>query len=85
MYDRLMLVKQLIILERQLKDVRFPAHGSLYLRESRIEKHLYKALDHDTDPSGHFCVGPSCEREWFREGDSESLDGVGKGPCKLHA
>jgi hypothetical protein len=65
--DKLGIVKQLAKLEGEMTGIRFPASGSLYLRESMSEENgdASIALDHDADPSGRFCIGPSCERGWY--------------------
>lgn len=81
-YDHLTLVTHLTILGLELTNIRFPANGSLYRRESLTEGQRYETLDLDMDPSEQFCVGPSCEREWIRQQDPESGDGFNRGPCE---
>ncbi|KAF2875182.1 kinase-like domain-containing protein [Massariosphaeria phaeospora] len=63
-YDQFCLVKQLTRLEGELAALRFPASGSLYPCESMGQNDTYVTLDRETDPSGRFCIGPSCERGW---------------------
>lgn len=62
--DHLSLVKQLTEFESQMANVRFPANGSLYLTKSMVESDRYVALERNMDPSGEFCISPSCERGW---------------------
>ncbi|KAF2463512.1 uncharacterized protein BDR25DRAFT_383569 [Lindgomyces ingoldianus] len=64
-WDQLCVVKQLTKLEGEMTEIRFPASGSLYLRESMVDDNKYVALDRGVDPSGQFCIGPSCERGWY--------------------
>jgi hypothetical protein len=65
--DKFGIVKQLARLECEITAIRLPASGSLYLRESMSEDDgdAYIALDHNVDPSGQFCIGPSCDRGWY--------------------
>jgi hypothetical protein len=83
--DKLGIVKQLVNLEAEMTAIRFPASGSLYLRESMSEDDgdAYIALDHDADPSGQFCIGPSCERGWYSlDKEVASLHSQpNRGPC----
>jgi hypothetical protein len=83
--DKLGIVKQLAKLEGEMTGIRFPASGSLYLRESMSEEDgdVYIALDHDADSSGRFCIGPSCERGWYSlDKDAASLHPqTNRGPC----
>ncbi|KAH7381591.1 kinase-like domain-containing protein [Pyrenochaeta sp. MPI-SDFR-AT-0127] len=62
--DQLCVVKQLTKLEGEITKIRFPASGSLYLRKSMAEDDTYVPLNQEVDPSGQFCIGPSCERGW---------------------
>lgn len=73
-----LLIKNLCALEAELASVRFPAHGSLYLRESMSERDAHIPLDSEIDPDGQFCVGPSCERSW----QLPDIQGVETGPCE---
>ncbi|KAF2276240.1 uncharacterized protein EI97DRAFT_377861 [Westerdykella ornata] len=72
-YDRFCLVKLLTKIEGGLAAIRFPASGSLYLCESMADDDTYVALDRDMDPSGRFCIGPSCERGWYAQSTTVSL------------
>jgi hypothetical protein len=83
--DKLGVVKQLAKIEGEMTGIRFPASGSLYLRESMSEEDgdAYITLDHDADPSGRFCIGPSCERGWYSL-DKEAVSlhpQTNRGPC----
>jgi hypothetical protein len=77
--DQFSLVEQLTQFEAELASLRFPANGSLYLCESMTDNESWIALDEDVDPSGQFCIGPSCERAWSVRGRIH----VNNGPCKL--
>ncbi|PPJ50234.1 hypothetical protein CBER1_07207 [Cercospora berteroae] len=63
-YDHFVLIKNLCALESQLAAIEFPAHGSLYLRESLKSNDGPVPLEPSSDPDGRFCIGPSCERAW---------------------
>ncbi|KAF2470775.1 uncharacterized protein BDR25DRAFT_334347 [Lindgomyces ingoldianus] len=71
-YDQFCLVKQLTKLEGELAALRFPASGSLYLCESMADDDIYVALDPGMEPSGQFCIGPSCERGWYAQSKTTS-------------
>ena len=61
-WEQLQAVVQLTEFEGQMTRIRFATNGSLYLTKSMAESDAYVALDRETDPSGEFCIGPSCER-----------------------
>jgi hypothetical protein len=62
---KLTFIKQLTGLESQLASIEFPAFGSLYLSESsHIPKDKRLILPSNTDTSGSYFVGPSCDRTW---------------------
>ncbi|RYO13723.1 hypothetical protein AA0121_g8373 [Alternaria tenuissima] len=63
--DRIQVVRQLAEFEDEMTDIRFPASGSLYLRHSMAADDACIAMDLDMDPSGEFCIGPSCNRGWY--------------------
>lgn len=82
--DRFSLVEQLSQFEAELASIQFPANGSLYLRESMTDNESWVALDQNVDPSGQFCIGPSCERAWSAQGKMMTPSShVNNGPCKL--
>lgn len=84
--DRLMLIKKLCALEAELASIKLPANGSLYLRRSMIDGEKHEALDASMDPAAQFCVGPSCERSWFRKEEAASLPTpFDTGPCESSA
>ncbi|KAH8725094.1 kinase-like domain-containing protein [Phaeosphaeriaceae sp. PMI808] len=64
-WDQLCVVKQLTKLEGEMTNIRFPASGSLYLCNSMADDDKFVTLDREVDPSGEFCIGPSCERGWY--------------------
>ncbi|KAF1845533.1 uncharacterized protein K460DRAFT_386030 [Cucurbitaria berberidis CBS 394.84] len=66
--DQFNLVEQLTQFEAELASIQFPANGSLYLCESMTDGEHWVALDRNVDPSGQFCIGPSCERAWSGQG-----------------
>lgn len=81
--DQLCVVKHLTKLEGEMTEIRFPASGSLYLRESMSDNDKYVALDPKVDPSGRFCIGPSCERGWHASGKTASVHScLNLGPCE---
>ncbi|KAF2240280.1 hypothetical protein BU26DRAFT_470903 [Trematosphaeria pertusa] len=63
------LVEQLTQFEAELASIQFPANGSLYHCESMTDGEPWVALDRTVDPSGQFCIGPSCERAWSAQGE----------------
>ncbi|CAN9147720.1 unnamed protein product [Alternaria alternata] len=63
--DRIQVVRQVAEFEGEMTDIRFPASGSLYLRHSMAADDACIAMDLDMDPSGEFCIGPSCNRGWY--------------------
>ncbi|KAI4644810.1 uncharacterized protein J4E78_009629 [Alternaria triticimaculans] len=71
--DRLRLLRQLAIFESEMTKIRLPASGSLYLSKSMAENDAHVSLDQEMDPSGEFCIGPSCERGWHVPDESASL------------
>lgn len=78
-YDHLMLIKSLCALESELAAIKFPANGSLYLRQSlQGRDNVAVPLDPSADPEGQFCVGPTCDRTWYEGGDRQP----DRGPCK---
>ncbi|KAH8710213.1 hypothetical protein GQ44DRAFT_763149 [Phaeosphaeriaceae sp. PMI808] len=67
--EQFSLVEQLTQFEAELASIQFPANGSLYLRESMTDSNSWVALNQSIDPSGQFCIGPSCERAWSTQGN----------------
>ncbi|KAL2354250.1 hypothetical protein BJ546DRAFT_978746 [Cryomyces antarcticus] len=62
--NRFELIQKLTVLESQLASLTLPAYGSLYLRQSISEETQRIDLSSNLDPSGLYCVGPSCDRLW---------------------
>lgn len=82
-WDQLCIVKQLTKLEGEMTEIRFPASGSLYVRKSIPGNDKYVALDQEVDPSGQFCIGPSCERGWHASGKIAPVHSrLNRGPCE---
>ena len=82
--QRLYLIKDLVTMEKQLADLRFPAFGSLYWRSSVRETSEYHALEQDVDPALSYCIGPPCSRSWWIPGMLDPTEGTNlQGPCKL--
>ncbi|CAK1356462.1 unnamed protein product [Cercospora beticola] len=63
-YDHFVFIKNLCALESELAAIDFPAHGSLYLRESLKSSDSSVLLKPSADPDGRFCIGPSCDPAW---------------------
>ncbi len=81
--SRLALIERLTKLESQLASIRFPAFGSLYLRQSITDEAKRKLLDPSIDPSDSYCIGPSCDRSWLLEPNVvASNPHFDTGPCK---
>lgn len=86
--EKLELIKGLTKLGAQLSAIRFPAYGGLYLEadaSTTIPESLCRPLDRSIDPSGLFCIGPSCDRSFYddsgvKHGQSKDFD---QGPCKF--
>lgn len=73
------LTKAIAKLEGELTRLKFPANGSLYLKESLPDG---IALDKDVDPFQEFCIGQSCERSWSQKSDTLEMQSHFKsGPC----
>ncbi|KAJ5950252.1 Aminoglycoside phosphotransferase [Penicillium vulpinum] len=64
--EKLQLTRSLTRLEAQLSSIRFPASGGLYLRE-KTNISRWTPLEKDIDPTGSFCIGPSCDRTYHTE------------------
>ncbi|KAM5439426.1 hypothetical protein MferCBS31731_004522 [Microsporum ferrugineum] len=72
--DKLELIKQLTMIERELLSIQLPAYGSLYLRASCGNSSAWKPLDLDVDPCQSYCVGSSSDRSYVPE-HIEGIDG----------
>lgn len=81
-WQQLRVVTQFTELEGQMAKIRLPANGSLYLTESMGKSDTYVALDREMDPSGNYCIGPSCERRWHAPDHTATLcPQLHQGPC----
>ncbi len=81
---RYKLIERIVEVERELATLRFPAHGSLYFRDSLPDGSPRCQLDSTLDPLESFCIGPPCGRSWWRAGFSNTTEtGMGSGPCQL--
>ncbi|OQE96386.1 hypothetical protein PENNAL_c0001G06488 [Penicillium nalgiovense] len=49
-------------METELEGLKLPAYGSLFLQDSLPSEYSRYTLPSDLDPTGVFCVGPSCSR-----------------------
>ncbi|KAI4281448.1 MAG: hypothetical protein L6R38_003686 [Xanthoria sp. 2 TBL-2021] len=72
--DRIKLIKSLTQLEHQLATIQFPAYGNLYFRQSIPEPSKRVLLDSFLDPTGQFCVGPSCDPAWTNGTTAADID-----------
>ncbi|RYO15711.1 hypothetical protein AA0111_g11632 [Alternaria arborescens] len=72
-WQQLRVVTQFTEFEGQMAKIRLPANGSLYLTKSMAESDTYVALDREMDPSGDYCIGPSCERGWHAPDHTATL------------
>lgn len=81
--DHFEFIKNLCKVEADLAAIAFPADGSLYLRTSMGASDKYIPLAPEMDPTGQFCIGPSCERSWFGKDEADSVQArFDRGPCK---
>ena len=81
--NRLKLIKSLTQLEHQLAAIRFPAYGSLYFRKSISKESERTLLDSTADPTGSYCVGPSCGPSWTNGTSSADISpDLDAGPCE---
>ncbi|PGH23787.1 hypothetical protein AJ80_02217 [Polytolypa hystricis UAMH7299] len=69
--ERFKIIDQIVEMERELGSLEFPAYGGLYLRDSMPSGYRHYPLPVDLDPSGLFCVGPSCNRSVWNKGSAE--------------
>lgn len=81
--EKPILIRSLAKLEAQLSAIRFPASGGLYLQKKTNILNC-TPLDKDIDPTGSFCIGPSCDRAYQTKGiETPDVPGVhDTGPCE---
>lgn len=72
-YGHIQLIKNLCKIEADLAAINIPVSGSLYFRASMEPSDRYEPLASEMDSPGRFCIGPSCERAWFGEGEPVSV------------
>ncbi|RAL05584.1 phosphotransferase family protein [Aspergillus ibericus CBS 121593] len=80
MLQRYKIIDRIIEVEKELEELKFPAYGSLYLRQSVPDGYCHYPLPPQLDPTGLFCVGPSCNRSmWSKDvtGMCKSMPNVG--------
>lgn len=65
----------IVKMEMELESLKLPAYGSLFLRDSLPPGYSRHTLPSDLDPTGVFCIGPSCGRAAYLQSDI--------GPCKF--
>ncbi|CAI7609511.1 unnamed protein product [Penicillium crustosum] len=74
--EKPILIRSLAKLEAQLSAIRFPASGGLYLQKKTNILNC-TPLDKDIDPTGSFCIGPSCDRAYQTKGiETPDVPGV---------
>ncbi|OJD14839.1 hypothetical protein AJ78_04843 [Emergomyces pasteurianus Ep9510] len=79
--DRFKVIDQVVDMEVELQRLKFPAYGSLFLRESVANVHGYVELSPELDPEQLYCVGPSCSRElWLNRQISSFQTPIERGP-----
>lgn len=66
-------------METELEGLKLPAYGSLFLQNSLPSEYSRYTFPSDLDPTGVFCVGPSCSRAACHK-TSIQLD---VGPCEF--
>ncbi|KDB22282.1 hypothetical protein H109_05808 [Trichophyton interdigitale MR816] len=64
---RLDIIKGLVMIEKQLLSLQFPAYGNLYFRHS-IPNLPHVPLDKELDPSSQYCIGPAASLQWASGG-----------------
>ncbi|KAH8726803.1 kinase-like domain-containing protein [Phaeosphaeriaceae sp. PMI808] len=82
---RLSVIKQLVDIEREMGSIHFPAFGHLYHTDAIEKKMSYIQLDSSIDPSGTFCIGPSCNLTQKPQVNFPSQDANTGGPWRTLA
>lgn len=65
--ERYKVIDGIVKMETELESLKLPAYGSLFLRDSLPSDYSRHTLPSDLDPTGAFCVGPSCNRAVYRK------------------
>lgn len=76
--DRYKIIKQIVEMEKELVGFKFPAYGSLFMRDSVPYGYRHCPLPPELDPAGLFCIGPSCSGS-----DRLPQPVAHVGPCEL--
>ncbi|PLB47775.1 hypothetical protein P170DRAFT_447674 [Aspergillus steynii IBT 23096] len=60
--QRYKVIDGIVEMEKELEGMKLPAYGSLFLRDFLPSEYNHYPLPSDLDPTGLFCIGPSCSR-----------------------
>lgn len=83
--ERYKIIDRIVEMEEELERLKFPAYGSLFLRDSIPHGSRHYPLPPDLDPTGLFCVGPSCSRSVSSKCSTEAPRRMSNtGPCELY-
>lgn len=81
--DRFKIIKQIVEMEKEHVGLKFPAYGSLFMRDSVPHEYRHYPLPPALDLAGLFCIGPSYSYSVW-DGDfirmSQPVPNVG--PCE---
>ncbi|GKZ83137.1 hypothetical protein AnigIFM56816_008221 [Aspergillus niger] len=72
--ERYKLIDKILEMEKELAGLKLPVYGSLFLRDSLPPLYQRHSLPSDLDPTGLFCVGPSCHRAHTTSATTYKLD-----------
>lgn len=76
--ERYKVIDGIVKMETELESLKLPAYGSLFLRDSLPSDYSRHTLPSNLDPTGEFCVGPSCSQAVYHKSCSKSE----VGPCE---
>lgn len=83
--DHMKIIDQVLQMEKELADIKFPAYGSLFPRnllpDEMFKHHL---LPSTLDPKESLCIGPSCDANWWYLQSEDGMQAKSEtaGPCK---
>ncbi|PYI12233.1 hypothetical protein BO78DRAFT_425469 [Aspergillus sclerotiicarbonarius CBS 121057] len=60
--ERYQIIDRIVEMEKELDNLKLPAYGNLFLQDSLPSDYRQYPLPADLDPTGLFCIGPSCSR-----------------------
>ena len=80
--ERYKVIDRIVEMEKELKDIKSPAYGSLFLRDSLPHACHNHPLPPDLDPDELFCIGPSCSRAVLQN-SSKDISQPDVGPCEF--